>query len=331
MSNDLDRDLREMFHRHEGDLLGRPGTSPPNLVRRVRSRQVRNALAAGLVAAVIALGATAGLDSLLRADEPRPADTDPNPRPSPPPTLVIPPEGAEPSTPLTGKVVMRFEAQNIAPCGWCFWYLYEDGRLITAHDEPWDTFEGGYIAPYVEQRLTPRGIELMRDLLLSSPRLASGHGVGRAYNYFFARLSDGGRTSSISWRSGDGSDLCSGSQCWGFDDPIFARMVDPASWLPDSAWADRRIRAYVPSGYVVYGDPVVHPLALAPPADTLLEAVGCQFISTDEARELLDGFEAAGLLPTDELPDPAGIEVVYERNRGVGYLSFGPALPHSSC
>ena len=130
MSNDLDRDLREMFVRHEADLLGRAGTSPPHLVRRVRSRQARYALAVALVAADSARGAPAGGGWRRRGAPPRPADTGPNPRPSPPPTLVIPPPGAEPSSPLTGKVVMQFEAQNIAPCGWCFWYLYADGRLI---------------------------------------------------------------------------------------------------------------------------------------------------------------------------------------------------------
>ena len=32
------------------------------------------------------------------------------------------------------------------------------------------------------------------------------------------------------------------------------RLADPASWLPASAWADRRLRAYVPSRYAIsYG------------------------------------------------------------------------------
>ena len=30
------------------------------------------------------------------------------------------------------------------------------------------------------------------------------------------------------------------------------RLADPASWLPASAWADRRLRPYVPSMYDVY-------------------------------------------------------------------------------
>ena len=35
---------------------------------------------------------------------------------------------------------------------------------------------------------------------------------------------------------------------------LYARLTDPASWLPASAWADQEIRAYVPSRYkVCYG------------------------------------------------------------------------------
>jgi hypothetical protein len=331
MTNDLDRDLRDMFRRHETDLLGRGGTSPPNVVQRVRSRQIRNALVVGLVAVVIAVGATTGLGALLRADKLQPADTRPTPRPIPPEALVIPPPGAEPSSPETGELVMQFIAQNIEPCSWCEWYLYADGRLVTFLDEPWERFAGGFIVAWVEQRLTPQGVELMRDELRSSSRLQPGRGSD-AYNYFSVRLSDGGPIRSVGWSSQDrGPDRCSGAICYGFDDAVFARMRDPASWLPASAWADARIRPYVPSRYVVYGDPIVHPAALPPPADTILDAVECQVISTNEARELLDRFHAAGLLSTEEPLSPSGIDVRYERNRGVGYVHFGPALPDTSC
>jgi hypothetical protein len=89
MTTDLDDDLRELFRRHEGDVLGRDLTAPPGIVRRVRRRQVVNVLVVGLVVAVLVVGSMAGIGALLRASDRRPAEP-----PVPPETPLTPPAEA---------------------------------------------------------------------------------------------------------------------------------------------------------------------------------------------------------------------------------------------
>ncbi len=67
--NDTERDLREMFGRREADLLGHgtpPAAAPRVLVRRSRRRQLRNAIAGGLVIAIVVAGSAGGALALLR-------------------------------------------------------------------------------------------------------------------------------------------------------------------------------------------------------------------------------------------------------------------------
>jgi hypothetical protein len=60
--NDLDRDLREMFHRREGDVRV-PSTTPPPVVRRTKRRQLGTVVTAA--ALVVALAATVVASSAL--------------------------------------------------------------------------------------------------------------------------------------------------------------------------------------------------------------------------------------------------------------------------
>jgi hypothetical protein len=96
----------------------------------------------------------------------------------------LPLEGAPPSTPVTGELV-------ISDWGIHPWYsanVYADGRLIWAR-------EGG--PGWIEQSLTPEGIELLRSRAVE---------LGGQYEA-------------------------------------------PGSGLPESAWADREIRAFVPARF----------------------------------------------------------------------------------
>jgi hypothetical protein len=80
MTNDLDLDraLRDTFHRHEKDLPRR-GTAPaPNMVRRIRRRQTGTVLIAAVAAAAIAIAGLSGLDAIRRSEQtPASTDTDP--------------------------------------------------------------------------------------------------------------------------------------------------------------------------------------------------------------------------------------------------------------
>jgi Tol biopolymer transport system component len=80
MSTDLDRDLRDLFLRHETDMASRGLTPPQDLRQRTRRRQASTILITSVAAVAIAVAALAGLDA-IRASEPRPAD--PRPRPGP--------------------------------------------------------------------------------------------------------------------------------------------------------------------------------------------------------------------------------------------------------
>jgi len=64
----------------------------------------------------------------------------------------LPPEGAVPSSPETGKVIARFK-RPLGPFGWVF--VYADGRVLSVE------VPGG--THFVERRLSPEGVELVRS------------------------------------------------------------------------------------------------------------------------------------------------------------------------
>jgi len=136
---------------------------------------------------------------------------------------------------------------------------------------------------------------------------------------------------------------------------LVARLTDPASWLPASAWQDREIRAYVPSRFnVSYGaqPQTMEPsriLALLPaPVEKMLRAkartrtqgsVGTpghlhavynysSDVTTEEARALAKALDNAGV----ERFEPAKV-LAYRleapgRSGNTVTISFEPYLPH---
>jgi hypothetical protein len=166
-------------------------------------------------------------------------------------------------------------------------WVYADGRIIwdrRSHGgrssgqtpEAANELNSGYL----EQRLTPDGVQLVRSevaglldrsrtLLETIPADANplwlGHDgrlalfVPNDYRSVWGSVEvrDGDRLVGLDWRSNDhrkGSDL---------EGPIATPeqlsalrrvdtlLTDPASVLPPSAWAERKVRAYVPSHYAV--------------------------------------------------------------------------------
>lgn len=224
----------------------------------------------------------------------------------------LPPKGAEPSNPKRGELVASW--WGTAPGDWGksrFW-LFADGRLISLREA--DIPEGANPSStgFLEQRVTPEGVELLRsEIVGSDPRRATGDVT---------------------------SELPKG---------------DVTSELPKRAWADRAIRAYVPSRYAVCGDVSSRPIERlwAPlPArakDVLrgneidrarsMEPIEyCWDVTTKEARALADALDDAGLgrNPHDKpyrlgytLKGPEPSDPMDEARAAI-YLSFEPILPN---
>jgi hypothetical protein len=209
-------------------------------------------------------------------------------------------------------------------------YLYADGRLIWWREG--DLSAGGSGHDILEQRLTPEGIELLRSEMIASGLFDRG-------NYYRGGEAEPDPLPFWGIMGVRNGDRLVGV---GFDtfveDPIMtaeqehalelldARLADPASWLPASAWADQGIKIYVPTTYrVCYGgttetierDRLLH--AMPGPVQELLEArdaekngdfnvyVGfggfvkgvrikgyCSELTTEEARDVVRGLDDGG-------------------------------------
>jgi hypothetical protein len=108
---------------------------------------------AGFVAAVWIVTSGGALDRVQTPAAPGEAETGPTGSPDAEwDGFDLPPEGAVPSSPETGNVIARFK-RPIGPFGWVF--VYADGRVIS------NEVPGGM--HFVERRLTPEGVELVRS------------------------------------------------------------------------------------------------------------------------------------------------------------------------
>ena len=157
----------------------------------------------------------------------------------------LPPVGATPSVPESGELVIQYRLDTITeglerPDGARGW-VYADGRLITLrHKSDLPEAANRWSSGFLEQRLTPEGVELLRSEIVSTG--------------LFDHHQAPGSTSSphdvIQVRIGDRLVRVQAD----FPDRLDQQLADPESWLPASAWANRQIRAYVASRYAItYG------------------------------------------------------------------------------
>jgi len=265
----------------------------------------------------------------------------------------LPPEGATPSTPESGELVLNFfYGHTMGDPGRFHVNVYADGRLLT-----WRLgFAGDGVEQRgrLEQRLTPEGVELLRSEVISTGlfdhdlRLASGQGL------YFGQIEvrNGDQLVRVTW--GDCCDPGAADEPSEMPTPeqasalqrLDARLADPASWLPASAWEDQEIKAYVASRYsvclIAHGIGLSRILASFPrPAEDLLrtwdrtyeeipQLVGlpldlwCSDVTTEETRALAQILEDAGIQEVD-----FGDSLEYELQSDV-VLSFGPLLPHNA-
>jgi hypothetical protein len=249
----------------------------------------------------------------------------------------LPQVGATPSTPERGVLEMYYWLHGFlgGPKNW----VYADGRLIRLGAS---RANGRPRRGFIEQRLTRQGVKLLRS------EIVSAGGFGHAQPPPGSDSLPGGWP-PIQVRKGDRLVPLT----WASDlNRLKARLADPESWLPASAWKQRKFRAYVPSRFAVCANAVVVPdidkprqgrlvqmrpariVALLPEAaQNVLRGrdwrTRCFAVTTNEARSLAKALDGAGpatarkggairLHYTFDAPGPS---------RQV-WISFDPFLPH---
>jgi hypothetical protein len=264
----------------------------------------------------------------------------------------LPPVGATPSAPESGELVIQYRVDLEHPDAGRGW-VYADGRMITLrHKSDLPEAANRWSSGFLEQRLTPEGIELLRSEIVATGLFDQHQPPGSTF----------GPHNVIQVRIGDRLVRVKAD----FPKRLRQQLADPESWLPASAWEDRQIRAYVASRYAIYyGGQFqtiersrILPLLPAPAADLLRDRdavpllgfmTGKGFrvsltryvsdLTTEEARALAQALDDAGITqptPSDQLayrfeipgtsvdlPPPAK-----GRARNAIFITFEPYLPH---
>jgi hypothetical protein len=252
----------------------------------------------------------------------------------------LPPEGATPSNPESGELVLFYWGPVPGDWGKSRFWVYADGRLISLREANRPEGANPRSTGYLEQRLTPDGVELLRSEIISIGLIGDdGFAVGSdavprgstepVPSYSTLQVREGDQLHRVS-RVGD-------------LDRVVARLTDPASWLPANGWAVREIRAYVPSRYAVcvIGVPPIEPsrllLLLPAAARGLLRAREfapgpfgpCTDLTTEEARTLREVLNAAGLEQFEGTRvAPYALTYRLETPGPIRAIQFEPYLPH---
>ncbi len=178
----------------------------------------------------------------------------------------LPPKGATPSTPESGELVLRWlgRSETLAGRPLVRVWVYADGRII------WSRFgripEGAseLTSGYLEQRLTPAGVELLRSevlgLLEGSRTPLETVPTDDPHRGFGVEVRDGDRLVRPRPRPDQFEDTNATPEQLAALQKIDALLTNTAAVLPSSAWAVSKIRAYVPSHYAVC-------IAASPPKD----------------------------------------------------------------
>ena len=215
----------------------------------------------------------------------------------------LPPRGAPASSPESGELVLFYWGPAAGNSDYGRYgvgksriWVYADGRLIFLREAAIPEGANPLFTGFLEQRLTPDGVKLMRSEV-ASRGLPPHNQVDPVPFGMQIDVRDGDRLVRID-RASDLAELVE-------------RLTNPASWLPASAWEDPEISAYVPSRYVVcYGG---RPQQIAPsrmlsllpaPAAALLRAKEqeeqgsggfyCSDATTEEARALAEALDDGG-------------------------------------
>jgi hypothetical protein len=323
-------------------------------VRRARRLDDTNALAKVAIAAAALVVVAVVATNLGPASREAGAPTSPSPTPStaaaPGDFDGLPSQGASPSTPERGELVVQLEGVH------GMLWVFADGRMLRHRfgDFPEDKGEVGI--GLTEERLTTEGVEFLRSKIISTGLFVSDLALARDDNAPFLEIEvrNGDRLVRVTW-------AWRGNYMIGPTAPtaapeqariltaLSALLTDPASW-PVTAWDDRVIKPYVPSRYsicfrgmpdAIEWDRTVDLLPEA--AQTLLRAGdrtgeasvpangNCSRMTTNDARALVQILADAGIGR-----DTLSIGQVWLRYRlddqdapgNVVWISFAPVLPH---
>jgi hypothetical protein len=278
----------------------------------------------------------------------------------------IPPVGATASTPERGDLVLSAFAAGTSI------YVYADGRLVWRRERPRGTelraSANRDSTGLLEQRLTKRGVSLLLSAAVSTGLLGRGldlsFGTERCFNAVAARI--GARLERVVWHGshcpGTSGLPAAGIRAATPDEAralrqLAMRLAFPTSWLPPSAWRERRVHAYVPANFEVgYGpwSPDVEYSAvlsqLPAPARDALRAKKARRASglTGWAGDLVPAYTYSYRLTTEEARSlraalvDAGLEVDWRVDEvalayrvgaehpkaGAISITFDPILPH---
>jgi hypothetical protein len=301
-----------------------------------RTKSIANlCIVAATVATAVLLGAAAGNADVMRGAE-RPADY-------PTHFAGFPPVGVKASTPTTGTLVMSFRPRKAT--GVTEWNVYADGRIVW---QRWTPKDDATVVPagasridtgYVQQRLTLEGVQQLQSKILETGLFE--------HNLW---LVDGSFPFAYEVRVGDQMVTVRGlpspgptrTELFTPATPdqsralasISALVADPAGSLPKSAWADRRVRTFVPSHYVIAIDRGYPDVAKLPSAAgkslsrfKILRQTGCQVLRIGQARTLLQAFVRAGISPSDNHARNIAFDFAGFRLPSPSYLHLSPALP----
>ena len=216
-------------------------------------------------------------------------------------------------------------------------WVYADGRLIRLGALRDNGTPSAKSIGFVEQRLTREGVKLVRSEIVSAGGFGHAQpppGSKSLHAGPLIQVRKDDRLVPLRWAS----DL----------ERLNARLYDLESWLPASAWKQRKVRAYVPSRFEVCAavsvsdNPGRHVqpmrpariVALLPEAaqnvlrgrdwNTHESSGGCFAVTTNEARSLAKALDGAGPAKKGRLrygfdaPGPS---------RQV-WIGFSPYLPH---
>lgn len=258
----------------------------------------------------------------------------------------FPPKGVEASPFTTGRLLFGLRPRatttwNVYADGWVIWQKWTSSGVASVVPDGARRLDTGY----VYQRLTRQGVQLLRSRLLATGLFAHNLllAVGRHHAWVFHQVRRGDRLITV-------SGVPSPDPSWNqrFTDPTPAQtqalasiekfVADPANWLPASAWADPRIRAFVPARYLLVFDRSYPDLSKLPaPARRVLvqykqlRSHACQIVTTGQARALVQAFVKAGISPAQDSADTIAFDLAGLERPYVSYLHLHPALPHDRC
>jgi hypothetical protein len=239
----------------------------------------------------------------------------------------IPPAGTPPSDQTPGEVVLTW-GSSISRLGEM--WVYADGRVISSGPLEQPTDAGDEFIGLAERRLTPEGVDYLRNEVLASGLFEGDLLLAREGDapYLTVSVLDGDRMVSVTWAwrgiAGD-APVATPEQVAALE-ALNRLFAYPGVW-PTDLWQEQTRSAYVPAEYsICFGLPIAagdgtwlgatdpeRVWALLPQAaQTLLRAGeargaewahsdgGCSRMSTDDARSLAQILIDAGI------PRPSG-------------------------